>query len=116
MRRTSSEGRASLAGDHAISSEVVSIQTPCCKRWYECPECHDERENHPQLVKTIVAFACKTCRKIFNKDLSIYGPEDNTCPHCETVFVLPAVTPEAKVAELALKILEDEVSDEICKF
>ena len=32
----------------------VSIQTPCCKRWYECPECHDERENHPQLVETIV--------------------------------------------------------------
>lgn len=32
----------------------VSIQTPCCKRWYECPECHDERENHPQLVNTIV--------------------------------------------------------------
>ena len=47
---------------------------------------------------------------------SIYGPEDSTCPQCETVFVLPAVTPEAKVAELALNILQAEVSDEVSKF
>ncbi len=32
----------------------VSIQTPCCRRWYECPECHDERENHPMSVGTNV--------------------------------------------------------------
>lgn len=37
----------------------VSIQTPCCKRWYECPECHDERENHPQRIsaKNVVSIA-----------------------------------------------------------
>ncbi|CAN0090829.1 unnamed protein product, partial [Ectocarpus sp. 12 AP-2014] len=62
------------------------------------------------------AFACKTCRKIFVKDLSIYGTEDSACPHCETVFVLPAVTPEAKVAQLALSILAAEMFAEVSKF
>ncbi|CAB1120353.1 unnamed protein product [Ectocarpus sp. CCAP 1310/34] len=101
---------------HIINAKV-SIQSPCCKRWYECPECHDERENHPQRISAKnVAFACKTCRKIFVKDLSIYGTEDSACPHCETVFVLPAVTPEAKVAQLALSILAAEVSAEVSKF
>ncbi|CAM9196076.1 unnamed protein product, partial [Scytosiphon promiscuus] len=53
---------------HIINAKV-SIQTSCCRRWYECPECHDERENHPQRISNNVAFACKTCRKIFVKDL-----------------------------------------------
>lgn len=42
---------------------------------------------------------------------SIYGPEDSACPQCHTVFVSPAVTPEAKVAELALGILDTELND-----
>lgn len=48
--------------------------------------------------------------------VSIYGPEDSACPHCGTVYVLPAVTPEAKVAELALNILAAEVADVVVKF
>lgn len=47
---------------------------------------------------------------------SIYGPEDSACPQCETTFVLPAVTPEAKAVELALGILAAEVSDTVSKF
>lgn len=48
--------------------------------------------------------------------VSIYGTEDSACPHCQTVLVLPAVTPEAKVAKLVLDILAAEVSAEISKF
>lgn len=47
---------------------------------------------------------------------SIYGTEDSACPQCQTVFVLPAVTPEARVSKLVLEILADEVSVEIFKF
>ena len=53
---------------------------------------------------------------LFTACTSIYGAEDSACPQCQTVFVLPAVTPEAKVSELVLGILADEVSAEISKF
>lgn len=48
--------------------------------------------------------------------VSIYGAEDSACPQCGTVFVLPAVTPEARVAELALSILGAEASAKISKY
>lgn len=41
----------------------------------------------------------------------IYDAEDSACPKCGTVFMLPAITPESRAAELALDILASEMSD-----
>ncbi|CAM9751275.1 unnamed protein product, partial [Ectocarpus fasciculatus] len=97
-------------------SVLRSVHNSKCKQLVACAISHSSfRPAHtPPALRQ--AFACKTCRKIFVKDLSIYGTEDSACPQCETVFVLPAVTPEAKAAQLALSILAAEVSAEVSKF
>lgn len=68
----------------------------------------------PILGMRVVLPPCKNLSTTTRT--SIYGTEDSACPQCQTVFVLPAVTPEAKVSKLVLGILADEVSAEISKF
>eukprot|EP00638_Chattonella_subsalsa_P001659 CAMPEP_0117767004 /NCGR_PEP_ID=MMETSP0947-20121206/21318_1 /TAXON_ID=44440 /ORGANISM="Chattonella subsalsa, Strain CCMP2191" /LENGTH=111 /DNA_ID=CAMNT_0005590505 /DNA_START=79 /DNA_END=414 /DNA_ORIENTATION=+ len=84
---------------------------PCCKQWFECPECHDEISDHPiaSTGQTNVAFACKACQKPFWKDMSVFDEEDEACPHCQNVFVLVAVTPEFKLAAIAEDFLDERL-------
>ena len=52
---------------HILNAQV-SIRAPCCKRWFDCPECHEEKTDGHELEKTMeMVFACKKCRKVFRK-------------------------------------------------
>ena len=53
---------------HVLNAQV-SVRAPCCKRWFDCPECHEEATDHPLLKTMEMAFACKKCKKAFRKDM-----------------------------------------------
>ena len=77
---------------HILNAQVA-IRAPCCKKWYDCPECHAENEDH-ELQKTLdMVFACKACRKVFRKDMREYTEQDEYCPHCDNHYVLDAKEP-----------------------
>ena len=85
---------------HIINSQV-SVRAPCCRGWFDCPQCHEDvAAGSHTLSKSIeLCFACKKCRKVFRKDLSDFDPDsDEYCPHCDNHFVLPAVIPVEVVA------------------
>ena len=46
-------------------------------------------------ITSPLSLVCKSCRKLFQKDLHIFGDDDLTCPHCENRFVIPGMTPES---------------------
>jgi len=52
---------------HVLNAQVA-IRAPCCKKWYDCPECHSEASDHPLLKVNDVTMACKKCKKVFRKD------------------------------------------------
>ena len=63
-----------------ILNVQVAIRSACCKKWWDCAECHDEAQDHP-LKKTIeMTFACKVCKKTFRKDMLDYDEADEYCP------------------------------------
>jgi len=83
---------------HILNAQVA-IRAPCCRKWFDCAECHQEQENHSLQQKTELTFACKKCKKCFRKDAQDFDDADEFCPHCDNHFVLEAVVPQA-----ALKI------------
>ena len=47
----------------------VSVRAPCCKRWFDCPKCHEEAAGDHKLLKVHeIVMACKECKKVFRKD------------------------------------------------
>ncbi|CAG8765708.1 753_t:CDS:2, partial [Acaulospora morrowiae] len=77
---------------HILNAQV-SIRAPCCKRWFDCAECHAEVADH-QIRKTIeMVFACKKCKKVFRKDMENFDETDEYCPNCDNHYVLDAKTP-----------------------
>lgn len=77
---------------HILNAQVY-IRTPCCMKWYECSECHDEHENHKFLHSTRLRFTCKNCRKCFDRDFSLFPLNDKKCDFCGNLWSLPAITP-----------------------
>lgn len=90
---------------------IIGMVHGCCKEF-----CGAQHSFYLSLVPTVTRLVVLSPAKWATTRTSIYGTEDSACPQCQTVFVLPAVTPEAKVAKLVLGILADEVSVEISKF
>lgn len=85
---------------HILNAQV-SIRAPCCKMWFDCPECHEEywkgREGEHELMKSMeFVFACKKCKKVFRKDVSEFEDADEYCPHCDNHFIIEAKTPETE--------------------
>ncbi|KZS88198.1 hypothetical protein SISNIDRAFT_446185 [Sistotremastrum niveocremeum HHB9708] len=79
---------------HIVNAQVA-IRAPCCKKWFDCAECHGESESH-RLAKTMeMAFMCKKCKKAFRKDMNTYEESDEYCPHCDNHYVIDAKTPQA---------------------
>nr|KAJ3422709.1 hypothetical protein HK105_006825 [Polyrhizophydium stewartii] len=78
-------------------SATVSIRSPCCKKWFDCPECHQEASDHELKRTTEMVFACKKCKKVFRKDLREYDETDEYCPHCDNHYVIEAKTPQMAV-------------------
>lgn len=94
---------------HILNAQT-SIQAPCCLKWFDCSECHDEYMDHQMGYSANILFACHSCKLSFRKDFTIFGDKDETCPHCDNRYVIPARTPESElylegVAELD-KMLE----------
>ncbi|CAG8956340.1 hypothetical protein HYALB_00013426 [Hymenoscyphus albidus] len=98
---------------HILNAQV-SIRSPCCRKWFDCAECHMETETHALKQQTEMTFACKKCRKVFRKDAQEFEESDEYCPHCDNHFVLEAVTPkpmlkvEGEDARVDSRMLKDE--------
>ncbi|WWD18853.1 hypothetical protein CI109_103308 [Kwoniella shandongensis] len=81
---------------HILNAQV-SIRAPCCKKFFDCPQCHAETQDH-NLRKTLeMVFMCKKCKKAFRKDMSEYEEADEYCPHCDNQYVIEAKEPKAMV-------------------
>jgi uncharacterized CHY-type Zn-finger protein len=80
---------------HILNAQVA-IRAPCCKKWFDCPECHRTSEDHELQKTTEMTFACKKCKKVFRKDLSTWEEADEFCPRCDNHFLIEAKTPETE--------------------
>ncbi|ORZ06081.1 hypothetical protein BCR42DRAFT_361423 [Absidia repens] len=81
---------------HILNAQA-SIRAPCCRRWFDCAECHQEVSDHPLRKTDEMVFACKKCKKAFRKNVLDYEEEDEYCPHCDNHYVLEALMPEAQL-------------------
>ncbi|KAI5799198.1 zinc finger protein [Peziza echinospora] len=81
---------------HILNAQV-SIRSPCCRKWFDCAECHRASETHPLQQASEMVFACKKCKKCFRKDTSDWDVDgsDEYCPHCDNHFVIEAKEPKA---------------------
>ncbi|KAL2213454.1 hypothetical protein CC79DRAFT_1391405 [Sarocladium strictum] len=82
---------------HILNAQVA-VRSPCCKKWFDCAECHSEQEKHPLMQTFDMVFACKKCRKCFRKDAKEMEESDEYCPHCDNHFVIEAKTPKAALS------------------
>ncbi|KAF2140390.1 uncharacterized protein K452DRAFT_253227 [Aplosporella prunicola CBS 121167] len=81
---------------HVLNAQVA-IRSPCCKKWFDCAECHQETADHPLQKTTEMVFACKKCKKCFRKNAEEFEESDEYCPHCDNHFVIDAVTPQPRL-------------------
>jgi len=89
---------------HILNAQVA-IRAPCCRKWFDCAECHAEAApDHPLQKSAELTFICKKCKKAFRKDAADFDEADEYCPHCDNHFVLEAVMPHA-----ALKVESEDV-------
>ncbi|KAI5465636.1 hypothetical protein BGZ63DRAFT_400085 [Mariannaea sp. PMI_226] len=88
---------------HILNAQVA-VRSPCCKKWFDCVQCHTEQESHPLIESYEMIFACKKCRKVFRKNVQEFEEADEYCPHCDNHFIIEAKTPQA-----ALTVESDDV-------
>lgn len=81
---------------HILNAQV-QLRAACCKRWFDCAECHQEATDHPILKTTELVFGCKKCRKVFRKDITQWEEADEFCPGCDNHFYLEAQTKEREI-------------------
>ncbi|KAF1363753.1 hypothetical protein EJ07DRAFT_173661 [Lizonia empirigonia] len=81
---------------HVLNAQVA-IRSPCCKKWFDCAQCHEEVADHALLQAFEMVFVCKKCKKAFRKDAREFEDSDEYCPHCDNHFVLDALTPKASL-------------------
>ena len=82
---------------HILNAQVA-VRAPCCKKWFDCPLCHEELygDDHPLQPTMEMVFLCKKCKKAFRKDISEFEEADEYCPHCDNHYVIEAKTPETE--------------------
>ncbi|PKI82395.1 hypothetical protein MVES1_003375 [Malassezia vespertilionis] len=78
---------------HILNAQVA-VRAPCCRKFFDCPECHAETQDHALAKTTVLAFLCKKCRRAFRKDMEHYEDADEFCPHCDNHYVIEAKTPQ----------------------
>ena len=75
---------------HILNAQV-SIRAPCCRKFFDCPQCHAEssakEDGHQLRPTTELAMLCKKCRRAFRVDLERAEEADNYCPHCDNCYV-----------------------------
>ena len=81
-----------------IMNAQVSVRAPCCKKWFDCPECHMEfwGQDHELMPSMDLVFLCKKCKRAFRKEVSEFEEADEFCPHCDNHFIIEAKTPETE--------------------
>lgn len=123
---------------HILNAQV-SIRAPCCKKWFDCPECHAEASDHPLKKSVEVVMACKKCKKCFRKDTrferfislvsffflsefpsSSFEESDEYCPGCDNHYVIEAKTSQkpAAAARRPMVVIEggrQEIADDRTK-
>ena len=90
------------------------MRAKCCRKWFDCPQCHAEQADHELKRTTTMALACKKCKKAFRKNLEDdeMDDADNYCPHCDNLYVLPAVEGEAAASSSApMQYVEMDAED-----
>ncbi|KAH8798741.1 CHY zinc finger-domain-containing protein [Flagelloscypha sp. PMI_526] len=98
---------------HILNAQV-SIRAPCCKQWFDCPQCHADSQSHPLRKTDEMTFICKKCKKAFRKDMVDYDESDEYCPHCDNHYVIEAKTPQAVLgvegedARIDSRMIKDE--------
>lgn len=82
---------------HILNAQV-SVRAPCCKKWFDCPECHYEfwKDDHELMKSLEFVFVCKKCKKCFRKAVEEFEEADEYCPHCDNHFIIEAKTPETE--------------------
>ncbi|WVR06698.1 hypothetical protein IAU60_003730 [Kwoniella sp. DSM 27419] len=96
---------------HVLNAQVA-IRAPCCKKFFDCPQCHAETQDHNLRKTTEMAFMCK--KKAFRKDMTTYEESDEYCPHCDNHYVIEAVEPKAALrvegedARVDARMLKDD--------
>ena len=82
---------------HVLNAQVA-VRAPCCRQWFDCPECHFEKwgEDHELMPTMEMVFLCKKCKKAFRKEVSEFEEADEFCPHCDNHFIIEAKTPETE--------------------
>ena len=52
-----------------VKNVQTQILAKCCKRWFDCAECHREQSDH-EIEKDIeLILVCKKCKKVFRIDV-----------------------------------------------
>jgi len=87
-----------------ILNQQVQIFAKCCRKWFDCPQCHAESENHEIEKQLELILACKKCKKVFRIDPFNFDPDsDGYCPHCDNHWYIQAETPEDR-AKMTLQL------------
>jgi uncharacterized CHY-type Zn-finger protein len=80
---------------HVLNSQVY-FQSPCCKKWFECTECHDENSpSHSFKFAQSLKFVCKKCKSCFSRSFKHFSEKDKLCSVCGVRWVMPGVTQES---------------------
>ncbi|TNJ27132.1 CHY zinc finger domain-containing protein [Giardia muris] len=78
-----------------IKNVQTQILAKCCKRWFDCAECHREQSDHEIERDIELILACKKCKKVFRIDVTTFDPQsDGFCPRCDNQWYLEADTGE----------------------
>ena len=79
---------------HILNAQVA-VRAPCCKKWFDCPECHMELwgDDHELMPTLDLVFLCKKCKKAFRKEVGEFEEADEYCPHCDNHYIIEAKTP-----------------------
>ena len=79
---------------HILNAQVA-VRAPCCKKWFDCPDCHEEMfgEDHELMQTLELVFMCKKCKKAFRKEVGEFEEADEFCPHCDNHYIIEAKTP-----------------------
>jgi uncharacterized CHY-type Zn-finger protein len=76
----------------------VYIQATCCGSWFDCAECHDEKHSDHQFESSkTLRLMCKTCNRVFQKDLGLFAESDKHCEGCNIKWCIPGITPESVI-------------------
>ncbi|KAJ1900810.1 hypothetical protein LPJ66_001233 [Kickxella alabastrina] len=99
---------------HVLNAQV-SIRAPCCKKWFDCTQCHAEAAQHELTKTSEMIFMCKKCRKAFRKDMEdAYEEADEYCPNCDNHYIIEAKIPvaalgvEGEDARLDNRMIKDD--------